>query len=217
MSFADELRLAMSQFSITNAELAEKFGVSSQAISQWIAGTTRPKSERQDKVREYLRQRGQLQDSLSNTDHAPDKFIDGPPGYAPIEFLSTKAGMGGYGIILDDYVKEQKYFEETFIKNELRASPSDLMIVQVEGQSMEPILQNGDTVIIDKRKNNCIEPGIFVLFDGDGIVCKWIERVHGSDIPKIRVKSENKRFSDYEIISDQCKIFGRVVWFSRKL
>ena len=64
---------------------------------------------------------------------------------------------------------------------------------------MEPLLQNGDQVLVDTRKISVVEPGLFVLFDGDGIVCKWVERAHDSAPRKLRLKSENPRFDSYDV------------------
>ena len=64
---------------------------------------------------------------------------------------------------------------------------------------MEPLLQNGDQVLVDTRKISVVEPGLFVLFDGDGIVCKWVERAHDWAPRKLRLKSENPRFDSYDV------------------
>ena len=109
-----------------------------------------------------------------------------------------------------------KYFEEALLR-ELRAQPRDLRAIEVEGQSMEPLLQNGDQVLVDTRKISVVEPGLFVLFDGDGIVCKWVERAHDSAPRKLRLKSENPRFDSYDVVAERAQIIGRVVWFARRL
>lgn len=140
-----------------------------------------------------------------------------PPGYVAVPFISLKAGMGGCGYVEDQLLGQPKFFEEDFVRGALRASPSDLRVIEVEGQSMEPMLQNGDMVLVDTRRTSIIEPGIFVLFDGDGVVCKWVERAHEASEPMVRIKSENPRFSPYCVPAEQVQIIGRVVWFARKL
>lgn len=140
-----------------------------------------------------------------------------PPGYVAVPFLSVRAGAGGGRYVEDTLLGRPKFFEEEFVRGALNAAPADLRVIEVEGQSMDPVLHNGDMVLIDTRKTSIIEPGIFVLFDGDGVVCKWVERAHGTSEPMVRIKSENPRFSPYDVPADQVQILGRVVWFARKL
>ena len=100
---------------------------------------------------------------------------------------------------------------------------------------MEPLLQNGDQVLVDTRKISVVEPGLFVLFDGDGIVCKWVERAHDSAPRKLRLKSENPRFDSYDVVAERAQIsragadnrsgglvreaavIGRVIWPGRQV
>ncbi|MCE0743358.1 S24 family peptidase [Acetobacter sicerae] len=140
-----------------------------------------------------------------------------PQGYVAVPTLEPRAGMGGGGIVDGKYLGPLRFFEESFVRNELRAAPEDLCVVEVEGQSMEPLLRHGDTVLVDRRKVNLGMEGIFVLYDGEYVVCKWAERVHGSEPPMVRIRSSNLDFSPYEIEAERCQILGRVVWFARRL
>jgi len=40
---------------------------------------------------------------------------------------------------------------------------------------MEPLSWNRDRMLVDTRKTSVIEPGPFVVFDVEGIVCKWVK------------------------------------------
>lgn len=151
--------------------------------------------------------------------HTPDlpATITSPPGYAAVPFIAARASMGGGRFIEDELLGAPKYYEESIIAHELRARPQDLRALEVEGQSMEPLLHNRDQVLIDVRKRSVIEPGIFVLFDGEGVVCKWVQRLPGKDPAKLRIKSENARFEPYDVLAEQVQIIGRVVWFARRM
>jgi len=126
------------------------------------------------------------------------------PRYLPIPTLEVRAGAGGGGIIDGAHLGAPQFFEETFITRDLRASPEDLVVVEVEGQSMQPVLCSGDTVLVDRRKQNIGMEGIFVLFDGDYVVCKIVERVRDSDPAKLRIRSANDEFKPYEVEADRC-------------
>lgn len=219
---ADEIERRMALLSTNPKKLARNAGVGETYVRDLLTGRSRNPTI--DKLQKIAGALGCTVDDLERSfaEGAPKADLpavvqSAPAGYAAVAFLSSRAGMGGGQMVDSSIYGEPKYFEESFIQHDLRASPADLIVVQVEGQSMEPMLQNGDTVIVDRRKCSVIEPGIFVLFDGDGVVCKWVERVHGADEPTIRIKSENSRFSDYEVLAESCQIVGRVVWFARRL
>jgi hypothetical protein len=67
----------------------------------------------------------------------------------------VKRDRGPY--IEEEVLGPPKYFEEALLR-ELRAQPRDLRAIEVEGQSMEPLLQNGDQVLVDTRKISVVEP-----------------------------------------------------------
>jgi len=140
-----------------------------------------------------------------------------PEGYVAVPTLEIKPGMGGGGYAEDDLMGPPALLPERLIVHDLRGKPLDFLLMEVEGQSMEPVLMSGDQVLIDRRKTNPSQPGIFSLWDGYGLVVKWVERVHDSDPPRLRVMSENKRFSDYEVLAEEARIIGRVVWFARRM
>ena len=218
MSFSDFIKSAMSRAGVTNATLAKEFGVTSQAVSQWRNGATVPTGAKYDAIRNFLEARISEKEGIgSERPDIPPVTASDLPGYLPISTLQMHAGMGGGGIVDDAFLGPPKFFEAGFIYNELRAAPEDLCLVEVEGQSMEPLLRHGDTVLVDRRKVNLGMEGIFVLFDGDYVVCKWAERVHGSDPAMIRIRSSNSDFSQYEVEASRCQILGRVVWFARRL
>lgn len=157
-------------------------------------------------------------DSDLSMDVIPDlpAAIEAPPSYHAVPYIAVRASMGGGRFIEQDVLGRPRYFEEGLIAS-LRAKAEDLRAMEMEGQSMEPLLFNGDQVLVDTRKRTVIEPGIFVLFDGDGVVCKWVQRVPGSDPLRLRLRSENARFEHYDIPADQATVIGRVVWFARRM
>jgi hypothetical protein len=67
----------------------------------------------------------------------------------------VKRDRGRY--IEEEVLGPPKYFEEALLR-ELRAQPRDLRAIEVEGQSMEPLVQNGDQVLVDTRKISVVEP-----------------------------------------------------------
>ena len=59
-------------------------------------------------------------------------------------------------------------------------------------------------------------PRIFVLHDGMGLVAKRLEHVPFSDPPRVRIISDNDRYTPHECTADEINIIGRVRWYGRE-
>ena len=90
----------------------------------------------------------------------------------------------------------------------------NLRIIRVDGDSMEPLLCNGDRVAVDCSRRSPSPPGVFVLWDGAGLVIKRLEALPDQ---KIRISSANTDYGTTEQPLDSVEIKGRVVWMSRTL
>ncbi len=141
----------------------------------------------------------------------------GAPRFVPIRQLDVNAGLGAGGFPDDHAQPKTFWMPADLIEWQMGGKPDDFVVMETEGQSMEPTLLNGDLVLVDQRKRNPSNPGLFALWDGFGVVIKWLERVAHSSPPKIRLISENSRFSTYEVLADEARVLGKVVWFARKL
>ncbi len=144
-----------------------------------------------------------------------------PESYVAIKMAAVRPGMGGPAEAFIEDEAQYAYFPPSLIA-ELRARPEDLWVMQVEGQSMSPYLEAGDTVMVDSTKTSPSQPGVFVVWDGFGMVCKWVERVMPSDPPAIRLISQNPLFKPVELTvgepgEAEAYVMGRVVWMARKI
>jgi len=227
----DALRILMRRRDLSAQDLAKKAGVPAKLINDVLRDRAEYPDEEtaasvagalgvaprllapgQDQIAGLLRvARNAIAADLSPGD-------DGPPeGYVAVPTLELRPGMGGGGYAEEDLMGPPALFPEHLVVHELRGKPLDFLAMEVEGQSMEPVLMSGDQVLIDRRKLNPSQPGVFSLWDGWGLVVKWIERVHDSDPSKLRVMSENDRFAEYEVLAEEARVIGRVVWFARRM
>lgn len=88
---------------------------------------------------------------------------------------------------------------------------SKLAIVRVSGDSMEPDYPAGERILVDTSHQVPSPPGVYVLWDGFGLVLKRVEILLGSDPPRVRIKSINPAYDTYERALDEVIINGRVV------
>jgi transcriptional regulator with XRE-family HTH domain len=91
------------------------------------------------------------------------------------------------------------------------SKPDGVVIIEVVGDSMAPTLIPGERVIVNTNDRSASPPGIFVVWDGLGLVLKRVEFVAHSDPPRVRIMSDNSRYDAYERELGEAQIQGRVI------
>lgn len=161
-----------------------------------------------------------LLDFSTNDPPPADSTLPGgmSDGFGRVSEIDVRASAGP-GAIHEglEEVKQVWYFPENVIRHEFRARTSDLRMITIDGDSMEPLLASGDRALIDTSQRVPVPPGIFVIWDGMGLVAKRIEHEPNSDPPVVVIKSVNPEYQTYERGADEVHIVGRVVWTSRRL
>ncbi len=148
----------------------------------------------------------------------PNAVAATPEGYMAIPEIDVRASAGPGA--LNEGIEETKdmwFFPDPVIRYEFRARPADLRMITIDGDSMEPLLASGDRILIDTSQRIPVPPGIFVIWDGLGIVAKRIEHEPNSEPPKVIIKSVNPEYDTYERDAEEVHIIGRVVWTARRL
>ena len=141
-----------------------------------------------------------------------------PEGFVAIPEIDVRASAGP-GAVHEglEEAKETWLFPGSMVRHEFRARPDDLRMITVDGDSMEPLLASGDRILLDTSQRIPVPPGIFVIWDGMGVVAKRVEHVPSSDPPKIVVRSINPDYPTYELTGEEVNIIGRVVWAAKRL
>ncbi len=141
-----------------------------------------------------------------------------PRGYSAVPVIDVRAsaGPGAWNDKFEE-ARETWLFADRLIRHEFRAKPEDLRIITVDGDSMEPALSSGDRILIDLSRTVPVPPGIFVIWDGMGLVAKRIEHVPHSEPLEVVLKSLNPDYDSYERLAEEIRVVGRAVWVSRRL
>ena len=141
-----------------------------------------------------------------------------PRGYSAVPEIDARASAGP-GAWNDEFEEAAGMwlFADPLIRHEFRARPEDLRMITVDGDSMEPAISSGDRILIDVSLKVPVPPGIFVIWDGMGLVAKRIEHVPQSEPPRFVLKSLNPDYDSYERLAEEIRIVGRAVWASRRL
>ncbi len=96
-----------------------------------------------------------------------------------------------------------------------KGSANNMVAMEVFGQSMEPVIKEGDTVLIDQSQKRILAGAIYAVGVEDTILIKRLEK-HPN---KLVLCSDNK---DYEPIyldrdeTDNVRIIGKVIWSCRE-
>jgi len=214
----DRLQARMRQLGLNPLQVAEEARVGRSYVYDILRGhSLHPTSEKLTRVAEVLRVdlpwllhgEGEVEGELPSIED---------PRYVPIRAVTVTASMGGGHEVVDEGLEGEPYhFLETWIRDDLKAIPRELRVMHVEGDSMEPTLLDGDVTLIDLTRISPTPPGIFVLFDGFGLVAKRLEHIPNSDPPTVRIVSDNPRYSAYERTAEEIRVIGRIRWFAREI
>jgi phage repressor protein C with HTH and peptisase S24 domain len=88
-----------------------------------------------------------------------------------------------------------------------------LSAIEVEGDSMEPVLRDGDEILVD-RTHRPLRAGIHVLRLDDVLLVK---RIEPAGAERLRVISDNPAYAPLERARSEVEIVGRVVWKGGRL
>lgn len=177
-TFGDWLRLALDKKGWSQGQLAIRVGVSPSTVSRWLTGG-RPDPEYAGRLAKAFGEPLAKVYAVAGhpADYAPPERQPLSQRDATIEFLSRQPieipiveqlASAGAGQQVLDYV----YLPPS------RATSRNLIGVRVKGQSMEPDILDGDTLIIDREIE--ARPGhIVVATVGDETFVKRLEKKAG--------------------------------------
>ena len=88
--------------------------------------------------------------------------------------------------------------------------------MDVRGDSMEPLLKNGDTLLVDQSDTEVMDGRIYVVTLGDELRVKRIQKSMRGYV----LRSENPRYADITVEGAdlaEFKVHGRVRWCAKML
>ena len=219
-NMADRLRARSRQLGMTAGRVAELAGINRSFVYYIMRGRSEnPNLEKLDQVAQVLNvERNWLLHGIGDVDGESPIMEDPMEVFVSVPSVEVTASMGGGNLVTDEVENGEPYnFQRSWIVHDLKADPANLRIMHVEGDSMMPTLHSGDVVLVDLARRSPTPPGIFVLFDGMGLVAKRLEHIPNNDPPKVRVISDNTFYSPYELTADEVSIIGRIRWFAREI
>lgn len=122
-----------------------------------------------------------------------DQAVPSPPAHTPVnddiahlDYYDVRASAG-FGALNPEEIPEKVAVSRHFLRNDLGLSPDSALMLQVDGDSMEPTLSAGNRVIVDRSPRPALN-GIHVLvFGGALLVKRLIMNLDGT----VTVQSDN--------------------------
>ena len=122
-------------------------------------------------------------------------------------FPDIRASAGGGAFNFDMNYKLLS-IDSTIMQNIVSDGNREIEAITVDGESMEPTLQDGSIVFLDREQNNISKDGIYVASTNAGL---FIKRIRQRADGMIELISDNKNYSSEQILPEEIKIIGRVV------
>jgi Peptidase S24-like len=130
-----------------------------------------------------------------------------------IDELDVRAGAGSLAGLTGEHEKVVAEWQvpSGIVRGYSTAPAADLRFITVMGDSMEPTLQPGQRVLIDTGDRQPSPPGVFVVWDGLGLVIKRVQMLPHSEPPRVKITSDNAKYDPYERTLEEAYIQGRVI------
>lgn len=139
-----------------------------------------------------------------------------PDEFDLVSSYDVKAAAGHGNVIAKENIKHTLSFRHAWLKSLTTAPANKLAIIEVSGDSMEPTLSDGDTVLIDMTQADPQHEGVyFIQLDEYGLI-KRLQ--YNPQKRAIRLVSDNKNYDPIEVSKpDSFKVIGRALWTGRRL
>ena len=134
-----------------------------------------------------------------------------PPDFGFFKLIPlTKAELsaGGGAFVISEDKSDLYAFRKDWLYNKA-SSTNNVVLMPVRGDSMEPIIIDGDVVMIDKGRKSVHDGYIYALGIGETISIKRLNLLPNGCC---RVRSDNPEFESYEVDLKEIRILGQVIW-----
>jgi len=141
-------------------------------------------------------------------DQAVDMLKEETEKFFQIRYFSDIRASAGGGAVVFDENFETLSISGTIMESMVGMGNTDLEAIHVDGESMEPTLQDGSIVFLDRDQTNINKDGIFVASTTAGL---FIKRIRQRADGMVELISDNKSYSPELLSPEEVSIVGKVV------
>jgi phage repressor protein C with HTH and peptisase S24 domain len=121
--------------------------------------------------------------------------------------LALDASAGPGALAADELPFDTFRFSARWLR-EQGLDAAQLSAISVAGDSMEPVLHDGDEILVDLTRRP-LRDGIHVVRLGEAL---HVKRVQATGAGRLTLISANRAYPPIEVAADEVEIVGRVVW-----
>ena len=135
-------------------------------------------------------------------------------GFVLVPRVKATAGAGESWEVESD-IAGMYAFRESFMQS-IGVKPKNAIMMYVRGDSMQPLICDHDTILIDTSDKKPVEGFLYVVAFGEMLMVKRLQRIPNG----WSIVSENKNYQPIPIEGQEqesLNIVGRVRWFGRTI
>ena len=211
--------------SLTMEELGRRLGKNKSSISRWISGERYPKIEEIEEIAKYFNTdvetlifgfNTKINDITSIYNQLTTIRQERVYNYAEEQLNEQNGQIQEDNIVPIVFGRQSAAGSMIHVDDsdaEMGVLPSSIVphganeLVQITGDSMEPIIKKGSEVYL--RYQPTVEDGeiAIVRVEDDGVTCKYLYR----DGQNIILRSENPQYDDIVVDAEKVSVIGKVL------
>jgi phage repressor protein C with HTH and peptisase S24 domain len=213
----EQIREGLTKPGKTQKGLAAALGVDNSQISRLLTGRRQLRAHEVPLILAYLEAEGGAGAGRSRT-AMPEVVQIGGDRFAMLPVYEA-AVSAGPGLEPEDGSPISRIaFRTDWLRTIARGNIGDLVVLTVDGDSMEPTLRQGDSVLVDlSQRRPQQKDGIYVIRTDGGL---QVKRVASNPVTgRITVISDNREHypSFADLRPDEVTVLGRVLWLGRQV
>jgi phage repressor protein C with HTH and peptisase S24 domain len=193
-------------------ELASALGIDNSAVSQAKRRNSIPLSWIAKLSQEFELNPEWLETGTGKKHLNGGKAVETEFAVVPKVQARLSAGSGSFEV--EQNVEGYYSFQRQWLSR--KGNPRNMVLMDVSGNSMEPEIRDGDTVLIDLSRTEILAGAIYAIGVDDTVMVKRIEKLPD----KLVLISENQHYDPVYLQGDDIKnvrILGKVIWICREL
>jgi phage repressor protein C with HTH and peptisase S24 domain len=210
---------------MSRTELVKRTGISKQQLSRLENGQIRL---RLDHLKPFAAHLGYSPEQIllwgrlphgveggldSGDQRGSDSTSKKPTGSRPVEVreLDARAPFAR-GRVASRFKAENWVIPESFVSEELHTTVAQLLVLEMNGDSMAPTIVSRERVIIDTGHKNPTPDGLYAIRDAfEGAAVRRLQVSRSATPTRVKIISDNPNHASEEIPLSDLEIVGKVV------
>jgi phage repressor protein C with HTH and peptisase S24 domain len=142
------------------------------------------------------------------------KSVSNDSIFKNIPKVNARLSAGGGSFEVGSEIQGYYAFRKDWLTT--KGNRNKMVLMDIFGNSMEPEMKDGDTILIDESQKDILAGAIYAVGIDDTIMVKRVEK-HPN---KLVLLSDNKDYSPIYLEGSEInsvRIIGKVIWISREL